>query len=375
MADNHSVRPSIAGLLADAPWTSLEIHLDGLRERVDTSVTVAHERRAAYREELLASNPGLVDKIRRPSPARLEQAKQVLTVGSLAASDGTVTAVPLVGGSKIQVGVVIVSSSGEMVDLVTRVFETELGSPSASGTEFFQQLRRTRSVSNLISRAIMLFGERRLLLDHSADWRMVHGELIPHELRTGAGRPQANLAPTFDLVYQYIQSETFLAVSEGPDDLDVLNAAIILEPGEYIEIRSLQDTLLQFLNGDVETGQAGANFNTRDGERFREFIRRAGPQVSVVLVKAGNKPFLIECHRDRVEEAVALFMSDALWVRGHPADGSSAAVRGFPFHLDLADQVARTLFKGADFRAFVESRVMELGVEEGLFDLDPRRTR
>jgi hypothetical protein len=50
-------------------------------------------------------------------------------------------------------------------------------------------------------------------------------------------------------------------------------------------------------------------------------------------------------------------------------------MRGFPYHIDLADQVAGTLFKGSDFQRFVEARLFELGTEAALFDLDARRTR
>ena len=46
-----------------------------------------------------------------------------------------------------------------------------------------------------------------------------------------------------------------------------------------------------------------------------------------------------------------------------------------PTRLRPADGVARTLFKGGEFRDYVEARLMELGVEEGIVDLDPRRTR
>jgi len=56
-------------------------------------------------------------------------------------------------------------------------------------------------------------------------------------------------------------------------------------------------------------------------------------------------------------------------------DGTDLSIRGFPFHIDLADQVARTLFKGSDFRNFVESRLFDLGIESGVFDINPRRTR
>jgi hypothetical protein len=281
----------------------------------------------------------------------------------------------LLGGSKIQIGVVIVFNSGQVVDWVTHVFEADLTSPDTTGAEFFAQLRKARSLSNLLARALMLFGERRLLLHQPADWRMLHGELIPHELRTGAGRPHENLTAAFELVNAYVSTEHFLAVSEGAEDLDILNAAILLEPGEYIVIRHLTEGLLSFLEGSAEDGQMRANFNNRDRQRFREFIDAVGPQVAVVLVKAGQKPFLLECHASRVEESVALFLADSLWTRGLPSDGSALSLRGFPFHIDLADQVARTLFKGSDFQRFVEARLYELGTESGMFEIDPRRTR
>ena len=193
-------------------------------------------------------------------------------------------------------------------------------------------------------------------------------------MRTGAG-PSDNLPRTFDLIDQYIASEQFIACSESTGDLDVLNAAELLEPGEYIVIRSMDAKLNLFLDGDPTTGQQRAGFNNSDRDRFRTWIGQAGPKVAEVMVKAGHSPFLLECHVDHVEDAIALFLADSLWVRGHDPEGSGSPVRGFPFHIDLADQVARTLFKSSDFRGFVEHRLMELSVEQGLFDLDPRRTR
>jgi hypothetical protein len=331
--------------------------------------------RDQFRSELLETRPDLPKRILRPSAQAIRASENLFKSGIVAASDGTVSPVALVAGTKIQIGVVIVSNRGHVVDLVTRVFETELSSGAKTAGEFFKNLRSMRSISNLLSRAIMLFGERRLLLEHTADWRLIHGELIPHELRTGAGRPEKNLPPTFELIHRYIKTERFIAVSEASDDIDILNAAILLGPGEYIVIRNLTDTLETFLNGDPETQQAAANFVERDKQRFRRFIEEAGPKVAVVLVKAGPKPFLIECHADRIDESVAMFLTDSLWTRGLASDGSAYTVRGFPFHIDLADQVARVLFKGSDFRDLVESRLFGLGIESGIFDIDPRRTR
>src|SRR4051812_37530859 len=99
-------RPSIADVIAAAPWTTLEGHLDGLRERIDASIESAHRLRASYRDELLARSPELQELIARPSTAALSQAESLLSTGTVAASDGTVVGVPLLGGAKIQVGVV-----------------------------------------------------------------------------------------------------------------------------------------------------------------------------------------------------------------------------------------------------------------------------
>jgi hypothetical protein len=203
--------------------------------------------------------------------------------------------------------------------------------------------------SNLANRALMLFGERQILMDQKqVDRRMIHGKLIPYELRTGVGIPKKNLPPVFDLVRRYVADEKFIAVSEGPEDLDVLNAAIVLEPGEFIELRMLTDDLTTFLDGNEEDGVTRAGFNTADKDYFRKFIREVGPEVAIVLLKAGYRPFLLVCHRDRVEEAASLFLADALWTRGLPDDGAAMTAREFPFHIDLADSVARTLFKGAE---------------------------
>ncbi len=366
-------RPTLEQVMHDYPWASFEKHLDDLKERVDNSINKSNKLRIRYREELLTSKPELHGEIKRPSVEALTNAEKLLMEGIVAASDGTISPVSVLGGSKIQVGVVIVFNKGKIVDFVTKIFEAEITKDTGRAIDYFQNLRGSRKISNLLARAIMLLGERKLLLDQNSDWRMLHGELMPHELRTGAGNPEKNLSIAFDITQKYIKTEKFIAVSEASDDIDVLNAAILLEPGEYIVIKDYTNELNLFLNGDEL--QAGANFNLRDKERFREFIRTYGPEVSIVLVKASNKPFLLECHTKKVEEAVALFMADSLWTRGFPSDGSALTIRGFPYHIDLADQIARTLLKGSDFQTFVESRLFDLGVENGMFEIDPRKTR
>ena len=378
MVEQVDARPdvrSLADILAVAPWRDLEHHLDQLRDRVDAAVVASHAKRDQLRAEVLSENPELRAKVRRPRAESMEWAKHLLRAGTVAAADGTVVAVPLLSGTKIQVGVVVVTNTGESLRLVTRVFEHELALGGETAREFFENLRKVHGGSNLASRALMLFGERKILLQQDADWRMIHGELMPYELRTGVGLPKVNLPPVFEVVRRYVDDECFIAVTEGSEDLDILNAAIILEPGEFLVLRSFEDDLTVFLDGDAEAGKARAGFNTDDQRRFRTFIGEVGPEVAILLLKAGHRPYLLECHKNRVEQAAALFLADSLWTRGLPDQGASMTARGFPFHIDLADSVARTLFRGGEFRDFVEARLMELGVEQGIVDLDPRRTR
>ncbi|ABW15131.1 hypothetical protein Franean1_5784 [Parafrankia sp. EAN1pec] len=101
---------SLADILAVAPWTDLEQHIDQLRERVDRAVLASHARREQLRAEILAENPGLRSLIRRPSHEASAWARDLLRSGVVAAADGTLAAVPLLSGTKIQIGVVASSS-------------------------------------------------------------------------------------------------------------------------------------------------------------------------------------------------------------------------------------------------------------------------
>ena len=140
---------SLADIVSVAPWVALEHHIDRLRERVDASVLASHERREQLRAEILKNIPDVKSRIRRPPPEKMAWAKGLLRSGIVAASDGTFAAVPLLSGSKIQVGVVIVTNTGDSVRLVTRVFEHELTTTGDTAREFFENLRKVHGSSNL----------------------------------------------------------------------------------------------------------------------------------------------------------------------------------------------------------------------------------
>src|SRR5439155_20800442 len=94
-------KPSINELLDSAPWVPLEEHLDHLRQRVDHSISTAHELRERYRDELLTQQPHLAARIRKPSVTALNAAENLFKTGTISAVDGTISPVPLLAGSKI----------------------------------------------------------------------------------------------------------------------------------------------------------------------------------------------------------------------------------------------------------------------------------
>jgi len=97
-------KPSIHELLESAPLVPLEEHLNHIRLRVDLSITKAHQLRERYCDELLTDQPHLANQIRKPGAAALNAAEQAFKTGTIAAVDGTISPVPLLAGSKIQIG-------------------------------------------------------------------------------------------------------------------------------------------------------------------------------------------------------------------------------------------------------------------------------
>ena len=81
-------KPSLDDVLRDAPWVSLEEHLNVMPGRVDASIHIAHKLREQFRDELLQSRPELLSKISRPSPEALKAAEALFRNGAVAAADG-----------------------------------------------------------------------------------------------------------------------------------------------------------------------------------------------------------------------------------------------------------------------------------------------
>src|SRR5207247_3586915 len=138
-------------------------------------------------------------------------------------------------------------------------------------------------------RAVMAYSERELALRRPEQWKFVHGELMPYELRTGLGRTKA-LPQCLQLGSKLITNEHSIGVVEVSEDIDLLNAVEMLDKFEYLDARPLDHDLEQYLYGIPDPDNPsqklrGAHFNDTDEKQFEQFIKDYGSQVKVGIFK------------------------------------------------------------------------------------------
>jgi hypothetical protein len=350
-------------------WESLEEFFETCDERLLQDIKLTLEKRRELREMLLA-DPAFKSRVRRLNPELQQWAKDQLFGGSVCGVDGTLAVVPSAAGGRARIGIVATSYKSDKIERVVYVSYRQMTEPVSSPTDYFKKLKVVNSYSQLLMRAVMAYAERDLALRRSEGWKFVHGELLPYELRTGAGRPASVLPMCLELGARLIENKQTIGVVEGSDNIDLLNAVEMLDRFEYVEAKGLDRDLDVFLNGEEDPfnpGQRlrGAHFNDADRRRVEEFIERYGAKIKVGIFKVGLKPFIFQAHVDNFDKAAALVMQDA----------SMQALRGFPLLLDYADQICSQHLASKDFEKQIHFKTARFGIEALGYEMDPRKTR
>ena len=237
------------------------------------------------------------------------------------------------------------------------VSERELAEPSSSVMEHFENLRTKHRISNLLLRALMMYGERQLALKRTEKWKLVHGDLLPYELRTGLGIYRA-LPESLDLGRQLIEAKNIIAVVEDTSKLNLLNAGIVLERGEYMDALSLKR--------DLETNYLPtAHFSKEDEGLFNQFVKDYCDNIRIGVFRSGFKPYVFEAHKDVFDEAAALVMKDA----------ENQPMRGFPLLIDYADTICSGLLSGGEFQKQIMFKAAKCSPDTFGFEMVARTTR
>ena len=349
-------------------WETLDGFFETCDERLLIDVRAGLEWRRQLREKLLA-DPNFKDHVKRLSPELQAWAKEQLFGGAVCAVDGTMSIIHSTSGGRARIGVVATSYKADKIERVVYVSYRQLTDPVTDPILYFKKLKAVNTSSSLFMRAVMAYSERELALRRNEQWKFVHGELVPYELRTGLGRTHA-LPQCLELGARLITSKNAIGVVEGSEDIDLLNAVEMLDRFEYLEARGLDHDLTVYLLGEPDPDNPGhrlrgAHFNPLDEGRFKDFVNEYATQIRIGIFKVGLKPYIFQAHRDNFDKAAALVMMDA----------SLQPLRGFPLLLDYADQICTRHLAGRDFEKQIHFKTARFGIEALGYEIDPRKTR
>jgi hypothetical protein len=280
--------------------------------------------------------------------------------GGVEACDGTSVVHDTIPLTITQIGVCLVSYSGQQGAWAHRLFRRDLRAKTADPVdEVLSVLERREkreaqgqdgdSLSELAKRGIMAYAERAILREKSnALWRMGHGSPAPYELLTGLWSSQRErMAVSLELIRWYAEYKRFVFVPSAPRKRHLIMLGNALRPMEFAIVQTLKPEIEKL----IETG----HYREESGvlKLMKEFCYEVAPQIvmGIYRVWEAAPPYLFYAHIDNAEMAAHIAMADSL-LQEH---------RGFPMLIDLADTVCSTTFGVDSFLSSVQMAYADAG--------------
>jgi len=351
-----------AAALDLSTWTSGE-RLNELSERLERDVALAarHEgdmgpKIISVLREALRSAP---DRSRESgvwdlTPELITDAcRNVLFNGNVEACDGTRIVVNTLPVTVVQIGICLTSylGTGDGGSIVHRLYRHDITRPNGDVEtqvrDFIsQRARRKRkssqdgddqsmALSDLLCRALMIYGERAMLADRSdRAWRLGHGSPMPHEMLVGSGREELTWA-SLDVLRRLLEKQKrFIFVPSEISDQAVVTIANSLQPLQYAVLRNTRDIIEGYLsNSSYERPHYKAKGIYQELRAFQEDV---GSKVVLCVYRTSwfSPGGVFYAHEDHVHEAAQIVMADSA-LQEH---------RGFPNLIDIADRMCRGMF-------------------------------
>jgi len=293
--------------------------------------------------------------------------------GAVEACDGTCVVHDTLPLTITQIGVCLVSYSGQSGTWMNRLYRRDLREQLSDPLEEVLAVLERREkreaqgfsgepMSELARRGIMAFAERAVLREKSkALWRLGHGNPMPYELLTGKWASQKDaFLRSMEMIEWYVcNHKRFVYVPSAPRERHLLTIGSALRPREFAIIGSLKPNIQTM----IERG------GYREGSGVKPLVEKLrddlASQVAVGLFRASaaSPAYLFFAHIDHVEVAAHIAIADSM-LQEH---------RGFPTLLDLADKVCATTFDGDGFKMSVQTAYAKTG--EPFRHLGERETR
>ena len=381
-ADETATDEFLKALKLDT-WTSGQ-QMDTLAARLEREVETAARHEDEMAPSVLAtlerSLPNAADRSVESGVYSLrvedvvKATSNILFNGCVEAADGTRVTVPTLPLTVYQIGICLTSyqGAGDGGALGNRFYRQDITSPNANPETqvldfLMKRSRRKRNeivrpetgadghpmdISDMMSRALMIYGERAMLCDRSSKpWRMGHGGPMPHEMITGSGRNAMAFASVDMLRRLLIGHKRFIFVPSEISDYALVTIANALRPLQYAVIRNTWDIIDGYMDG--------SSFNRphyRDSGLYaavREFQKDVAPKVLLCVYRASAicPGQLFYAHEDYVHEAAQIVMADSVMQEA----------RGFPNLIDVADRLCRGFFEPGGVSAQVQAAFAKSG--------------
>jgi hypothetical protein len=292
--------------------------------------------------------------------------------GGTEACDGTTQVHDTLALTVYQIGVCLVSYSGNQGSWSQRLFRRDLRQQHDDPVEDTLRLLETRAaragmnqpdhrdgLSELAQRAVMSYAEIAALVNKSkAIWKMGHGSPAPYQLLLSASNPDVMIR-SVRLLRELIEGHRkFVFVASEPENRALLTIGQALRPREFAIVNTLDERIERFIETIHFTG--APTVDTRwDGEpldpgewvtRFRDVV---APQVLVGVYRASlfAPPQVFYAHRDHFELAARIVI----------ADSELQPNRGFPVLIDLADRTCKSIYGGGSLHDIANAAYARTG--------------
>lgn len=298
--------------------------------------------------------------------------RNVVFNGNLEACDGTRVTVNTLPLSVVQIGICATSyqGNGGGETIGHRLFRRDVlrhtGDPAEDVIAFIEQRSKRRnpqsefgddgglmSLSDMMCRALMVYGERAMLADRSqATWRLGHGGPMPHELIVGSGRKDLAEASLQMLRRLLLGHKRFIFVPSTISEPVVNTIANALRPLQYAVLTDTRHIVRGYWEG---TSYERPHY-VKSGllQKVKDFGEDVGGKVLQCVYRASHLSpgQIFFAHEDHVHEAAQIVMADSVLQEA----------RGFPNLIDIADRTCRGMFEPGALGAQVHAAMAKTGV-------------
>lgn len=338
---------SFDNFLESNKWLPLDDHFKSYSSNLENNISVSVRNLRKLKKNLRKELIGKFD-VKKFDKSLVNKYKGELYSGKAVGVDGTCSNIDLISGFQARIGIISVSYSNKKVTYSATISEPFVLEDTTDIKEQLKYLRLKGSgkigITSSHIRAIMLFKERDFVLERSEKYKMVQGDVLPYELRTGQGRLRG-LNSCLKLGRRILDDDYLVGVQTSTSRPELRWLGTALNEGEYVELYDYTKLLDAFLEGDDFTQPA--NFNSHDYSDFKDFSNDVRNKFSVGLYKVKKRSYVMYASKEKFNDMAHLVY----------ADSSHQPLRGFPLLLDYADILCTRLFSTREFISMVNSKL------------------